>query len=40
VWKTVPQIWLNDQYVGGYTDLAEKLGQGEKTYSECAACEG
>jgi len=40
VWKTVPQIWLNDQYVGGYTDLSEKLGQGEKTYSECTACEG
>lgn len=40
VWKTVPQIWLNDQYVGGYTDLAEKLGQVEKTYGECAACEG
>lgn len=40
VWKTVPQIWLNNQYVGGYTDLAEKLGQGEKTYGECVACEG
>lgn len=39
-WKTVPQIWLNNQYVGGYTDLAEKLGQGEKTYGECVACEG
>lgn len=40
VWKTVPQIWLNGQHVGGYTDLSEKLGQGEKTYKECAACEG
>lgn len=40
VWKTVPQIWLNGQHVGGYTELAEKLGQGEKTYGECAACEG
>jgi ribonucleoside-diphosphate reductase alpha chain len=39
-WKTVPQIWLNGQYVGGYTALAEKLGSGEKTYGECAACEG
>ncbi len=39
-WKTVPQIWLDGQHVGGYTDLAEKLGQGEKTYSECVACEG
>jgi ribonucleoside-diphosphate reductase alpha chain len=40
VWKTVPQIWLNGQHVGGYTELAEKLGQGEKTYGECVACEG
>ena len=39
-WKTVPQIWLNDQHVGGYTELSEKLGQGEKTYGECVACEG
>jgi glutaredoxin len=39
-WKTVPQIWLNGQHVGGYTELAERLGQGEKTYGECAACEG
>lgn len=40
IWKTVPQIWLNGQYVGGYTDLMEKLGQGEKTYGECVSCEG
>ncbi len=40
-WKTVPQIWLNGQHVGGYTALAEKLSSGgEKTYGECAACEG
>jgi len=39
-WKTVPQIWLNGQHIGGYTELAEKLGQGEKTYGECVACEG
>lgn len=24
--KTVPQIWLDDEYVGGYTQLAERLG--------------
>lgn len=23
--KTVPQIWLDDQYVGGYTELAKIL---------------
>jgi ribonucleoside-diphosphate reductase alpha chain len=39
-WKTVPQIWLNGQHIGGYTELAERLGQGEKTYGECVACEG
>lgn len=39
-WKTVPQIWLNGQHVGGYTELAERLGHGEKTYGECVACEG
>ena len=39
-WKTVPQIWLNNQHIGGYTDLAERLGQGEKSYGECVACEG
>ena len=40
VWKTVPQIWLNGQHIGGYADLAKKLGKGEKSYGECAACEG
>lgn len=40
VWKTVPQIWLNGQHVGGYTELAQKLGRGEKSYGECVACEG
>lgn len=24
--RTVPQIWLDDEYVGGYTQLAERLG--------------
>lgn len=23
--KTVPQIWINDSYVGGYDDLVELL---------------
>ena len=39
-WKTVPQIWLNGQHIGGYADLEKKLGNGEKTYGECVACEG
>jgi glutaredoxin len=24
--RTVPQIWLNGEYVGGYKELTEKLG--------------
>jgi ribonucleoside-diphosphate reductase alpha chain len=39
-WKTVPQIWLNGKHIGGYTELSSHLGQGEKSYGECAACEG
>ena len=39
-WKTVPQIWLNGQHIGDYADLEKKLGNGEKTYGECVACEG
>lgn len=37
---TVPQIWLDGQHIGGYTELAEKLTGKETKYSECAACEG
>jgi ribonucleoside-diphosphate reductase alpha chain len=39
-WKTVPQIWLNGKHIGGYTELSSHLGQGEKSYGECVACEG
>ena len=24
--KTVPQIWLDGQHIGGYTELVQKLG--------------
>lgn len=37
---TVPQIWLDGQHIGGYTELAKKLIGKETKYSECAACEG
>lgn len=23
--KTIPQIWWNDRYIGGYTDLAQEI---------------
>ena len=41
-YKTVPQIWLDGSYVGGYAELAEKLEafSGVTKYNECAACEG
>jgi ribonucleoside-diphosphate reductase alpha chain len=39
-YRTVPQIWINGSYIGGYTDLAEKIGTPEKQYGDCAACEG
>ena len=38
--RTVPQIWINGQHIGGYTELAEKIGTPEKQYGECTACEG
>jgi len=40
IWKTVPQIWLNGQHIGGYNRLTERMGQGEKSYGECVSCEG
>ena len=41
-YKTVPPIWINGNYIGGYTDLAEELNQSDEAskYKECAACEG
>ena len=41
-YKTVPQIWLDGSYVGGYAELAEKLDVFSELskYNECTACEG
>lgn len=41
-YKTVPQIWLDGSYVGGYTELAEQLNAFSEfsKYNECTACEG
>ena len=39
-YRTVPQIWINGTYIGGYAELAEKIGTPEKQYGDCAACEG
>jgi len=40
--KTVPQIYIQGEYVGGYDDLMEHLNQDYETEDgeECRACEG
>jgi len=30
-WRTVPQIFIDDELVGGFTELAEKDSKGELT---------
>ena len=32
--RTVPQIFVNDQYVGGFTDLKAWHDEGGSTYSK------
>ena len=39
-WKTVPQIWIGHEYVGGYAELKEKLTGDVVVTSECSGCEG
>lgn len=41
-YKTVPQIWIDNEYIGGYTELAENFEEHDEAskYKECAACEG
>jgi glutaredoxin len=45
-WTTVPQLYLNNRWVGGYTEYIDfknqetKLdNQEQNDYSDCAACE-
>lgn len=28
-WKTIPLIFVKGQFVGGFSDLMEKIGKGE-----------
>ena len=41
-YKTVPQIWIDNEYIGGYTELAKNFEEHDEAskYKECAACEG
>lgn len=41
-YKTVPQIWIDGEYIGEYTDLAGHFDNADAgaEYKECAACEG
>jgi glutaredoxin-related protein len=41
-YKTVPQIWIDGEYIGEYTDLAGHFDNADTgaEYKECAACEG
>lgn len=39
-YKTVPQIWIENNHIGGYAELAEMFGKGESQYEGCVACEG
>jgi ribonucleoside-diphosphate reductase alpha chain len=38
--KTVPQLWLNGRYVGGYADYVQLKNQStEPAYADCVSCE-
>jgi ribonucleoside-diphosphate reductase alpha chain len=39
-YATVPQIWLDGEYIGGFVELSKKLTGITTKYNECAACEG
>jgi len=39
-WKTVPQLWLYKQHIGGYTDYVQlQSNPPEATYEDCLSCE-
>ncbi|MFZ9186810.1 MAG: glutaredoxin domain-containing protein, partial [Holophagaceae bacterium] len=41
-YRTVPQIWIDNTHIGGYTELALMFEEADEAskYKECAACEG
>ena len=39
--STVPQLWINGEYIGGYTEYMEQNhNQTDDKYAECEACSG
>jgi ribonucleoside-diphosphate reductase alpha chain len=39
-WKTVPQLWLYKQHIGGYTDYVQlQSNSTQATYADCLSCE-
>ena len=39
--KTVPQLWINGEHIGGYSEYMEQTGiQTDDKYAECEACSG
>jgi len=41
-WNTVPQLWIDGQFIGGYSEYIHSRGGSteESTEGECVACEG
>lgn len=39
-YETVPQLWLDGEHVGGYTDYMRKFHDEGSKYVECEACSG
>ena len=40
-YKTVPQLWINEEHVGGYSEYMETKHNATKTEPvECEACSG
>jgi ribonucleoside-diphosphate reductase alpha chain len=39
-YDTVPQLWLDGEHVGGYTEYMQKFHNESSKYEECEACSG
>ena len=39
-YKTVPQLWVNGNHIGGYTEYMETKHAAKVDYAECEACSG